>query len=74
MQSLRIGLPLVDGGHHALEYSSGKQLIHDWISDDWGAPPRSLTIEARTRDGQSVEIVIPYDDSDSAVAFIRDAE
>ena len=63
---IRVYMPLVDSGQQPLgEYTSGKQLIHELITDDFGKPPRSLCIEAQTEDGQSVTVTIPYDDCDT---------
>lgn len=74
MRNLEISLPLVDGGLFPLEYSSGKELIHEMVSDDWGAPPRCMVIRSKTADGQTVEISIPYDETGAASAIIRDNE
>ena len=69
---LRISLPLVDGGLFPFECDSGKEVINELFGDDWGAPPRGLSIEASLDDGRIVEIYIPYTDELEARAFIRD--
>jgi hypothetical protein len=69
MKNLKVYLPLVDGGVLPLDYSSGRELIHGMVSDDFGAPPHSLCFEAITEDGRSITISVPYSDSD--VVFIR---
>ena len=71
MENLRIYLPLVNGSQHALEFATGKELIHELISDDFGPPPRSLEIEARTKDGEKVTISIPYDDSNKVFVSVE---
>ena len=72
MENLRISLPLVDGGMFPLEYTSGKELIHGMVSDDWGPPPRCMVIRSKTESGRMVEISIPYAETGPASAFIRD--
>jgi hypothetical protein len=62
MKNLRVYLPIVNGQQHDLEYGSGKELIHEMLSDDWGAPPTGLVFEARTEDGRLIRIGIPYND------------
>jgi hypothetical protein len=64
MKNLHISLPLVDGSCFPMDFASGKELIQTLISDDWGAPPRCLLIEARSDDGTTVVISVPYSDSD----------
>ena len=71
MDNLEISFPLVNGSSLPLEYASGKELIHDMVTDDWGAPPRCMVIRSKASDGQTVEICIPYSDSGAASAFIR---
>jgi hypothetical protein len=66
MKNLHISLPLVDGSLFPMEFASGKELIQTLISDDWGASPRCLLIEARSDDGTTVVISVPYSDSDLA--------
>lgn len=62
MKNLRISLPLVDGSLLPMDFDSGKELIETLISDDWGAPPKRLRIEAETEDGTSVTISVLYDE------------
>jgi len=69
MKNLRIYFPLVDGGEYDPGYETGKQLIHGMVTDDWGVPPRSMVIEARTGDGKRVVISIPY--SESGEVFVK---
>jgi hypothetical protein len=49
-----------------MDFASGKELIQTLISNDWGASPRSLLIEAQCDDGTTVAISVPYNDSDKA--------
>jgi hypothetical protein len=71
MKNLRIYFPLVDGSVFHLKYDTGKQLIHEMVTDDWGAPPRSMVIEASTGDGRRVRISIPYSVSGGAFAEVE---
>jgi hypothetical protein len=66
MKNLSISLPLVNGSEARMDFASGKELIQTLISDDWGAPPRCLLIKARSDDGTTVVISVPYSDSDQA--------
>lgn len=38
----------------------GKALIHELLTDDWGAPPTCVTLSCPGVDGKLIEIVIPY--------------
>lgn len=72
MQNLNIYLPLVNGGELPLDFLNGRDLIHEMVTDDFGAPPLFLCIDAKTDDGKTVSISIPYNDSDKAVVKIID--
>ena len=73
MENLRIYFPLVNGRLMPYEWEgSGKQLIEKWTTDDWGAPPVSMVLEAKTSDGRTVTISIPYNDRGNASADISD--
>lgn len=65
----------VDGSQSDLEYPesllgrlrelreqgfSGKRLVHELLTDDWGAPPRFVRISGMSR-GKVVDEVIPYE-------------
>jgi hypothetical protein len=63
-------LPLVSGGLLPIDFESGKQLINELISDDFGAPPKCLIIECKTKDNRSVTISIPYNDNNEVVVKI----
>ena len=65
-----MALSFVDGSNQLLEYDTGKQFINELISDDWGAPPRFLSIDASTSDGVKVRITIPYSSSTEAHVII----
>ena len=39
MKNLQISLPLVDGSVFPMEFDSGRELIHELVSDDWGGLP-----------------------------------
>ena len=60
MKNFKMYLPLVSGDLLPYEFDSGKQLIHDIFSDDFGAPPKCLVIECTTKDNKTVTISIPY--------------
>ncbi len=71
MKNLDIFLPLVNGEQLPLYYRNGRELIHEMVSDDFSAPPHSLCFEAKTDDGKTVKITIPYSDSDKAYVTIE---
>ncbi len=69
---IRVYMPLINGDQQPLaECSSGKELIHELITDDFAAPPRCLCIEAKDGDGKTVTLTIPYDDRDTVSMKIR---
>lgn len=69
---IRVYMPLVDGGQQLHdEYSSGKALIEDLISDDFEADPNCLCIEAKDRNGKTVTLTIPYGDRDTVSVKIE---
>lgn len=70
MKNLKFGVHKVNGDYHPFEFTSGRELIVELLTDDWGAPPRGLVIEAMTKEGQSVRISIPYDEDSPASAFV----
>lgn len=39
----------------------GRALIHELLTDDWGAPPVFLRIVGAGLDGKSIDITIPYE-------------
>jgi len=73
MRNLKVSCPLVDGSLMPFEFANGRDLIHEFLTDDWGAPPRCLRIEAETQDGRTVIISIPYSDSDEASVKIEES-
>ncbi len=74
MKNLEVYLPLVNGDMFPLDYPTGRELIHDMLTDDWGPPPTALVFEAKTDDGKTVRISIPYDEKSPASAFIGEDE
>ena len=38
----------------------GKSLVHELITDDWGAPPLYVKIKGKTSKGQEINEHIPY--------------
>jgi hypothetical protein len=71
VKNLRIFAPLTNG--EQLEFSgasNGQELIRGLIRDDLPATPQALVIEAVDKDGRTVRIVIPYDDSDMARVIV----
>ncbi|BCV58979.1 hypothetical protein [Shewanella algae] len=70
-----VSISLVDGGLQEFEESDsflqrldqlksegyeGKSLIHELITDDWGAPPLYVKISGKTSQGQEINEHIPY--------------
>lgn len=74
MKNLQIYAPCVDDSQLDMEFESGKQLIQELLTDDWGAPPKSLCIEASMDNGTKVTISIPYTDSDRVSVSIEKPE
>ena len=72
MNNLRVSVRLVNGGAQDFDYTSGRELIESWLTDDWGAPPTFLDIEAKTEDGKKVTISIPYRADGEAFASVDD--
>jgi hypothetical protein len=71
VKNLRIFAPLTNG--EQLEFSgasTGLELIRGLIRDELTATPQALVIEAVDKDGRTVRIVIPYDDSDTARVIV----
>jgi hypothetical protein len=76
MNEVTVSIRLIDGGFHeyttgtaileelrAFEQQglSGRSLIDNLISDDWGAPPTSVTISGKDEDGKDFVQSISYD-------------
>ena len=76
MSSVKVEAKLVDGGAQDWVFGpefleklkmleaqglAGKNLIHELLSDDWGAPPVIITISWAGADGRRVQRKIPYD-------------
>ncbi len=38
----------------------GKALIHELLTDDWGAPPRAVYLEGEDEDDNKINEMIPY--------------
>lgn len=74
MDNLEIRFPLEDGSEFTLDPPTGEDFIHDVACDDWGPPPRCMVISAKTREGRTVEISIPYSRTGAASAHIRDED
>ena len=71
MKNLRVYMPLVNDEQMVLEYVNGRLLINKIASDNFGAAPRSLVFEAKTADGRTVRLVIPYSENDPARVLIE---
>lgn len=69
MKNLKIYLSLVDGSILPMDFSTGRELIHEMVSDDFGAPPKSLIFEISTKEGKIIKIAIPYSDDDTVSIF-----
>ena len=71
MKNLRVYMPLVNDEQLQLEHDNGRELIQRFAGDGFAASPRSLVFEAKTADGRTVRLVIPYSDSDPARVLIE---
>jgi len=71
MNNLKIYIPLTNGSRQEFVFESGKELIHDLFTDDWGCPPTSMNIEAVSENGVKVTISIPYDNKSKAFVKIE---
>jgi hypothetical protein len=75
MRNVHISIRFVDGSFQEYEQGAdflsqitalqsqgveGKALIHELISDDWSAPPRSVEVLGEDALGNEFSIVIPY--------------
>jgi|GEM_PF-781395 len=72
MKNFVLSLPLVNGGLQDIYYGevSGMEVIHELITDDFGAPPRSMEMTVTIESGKKVKIVIPYDHSSDAIVIV----
>lgn len=71
VKNLRTYCHLVDGSCQDLDYATGKELISQLLSDDWGPPLQSFAIAAKADDGRVVTIAVPYDDSERVHVVIE---
>lgn len=75
MTAVTVSIRLMDGGFHQYTTGpeileelkslqqrgfSGKPLIDNLITDDWGAPPTSVTISGTDTDGKNIVHSISY--------------
>ena len=66
MKNFRVFAPLVTGEQMELQdCDTGRQVIAHLFSHDWGAPPASIVIEAISKDGRVVRLIIPNDGSEA---------
>lgn len=72
MSNISVKIPFVNGSLYSLvdEGESTKEAVHRLYTDDFGAPPRNLTIEIETDSGKKVRVVIPYSPKSKAAVFI----
>ena len=40
---------------------TGKQLVNELITDDWGAPPSVVVVKGRFTDGEEFNFTLPYE-------------
>lgn len=73
MENLKIRAHLVDDSIIDFDFDTGRELINTLFSDDWAAPPRSISFEATSESGKIVSINIPYGD-DNTVFISIDGE
>jgi hypothetical protein len=63
MENLRIRLALKDDSDSVMRFANGKELIQRLYGNDFGAPPKFLSIEAKLDDRRTVFITVG-DDAD----------
>jgi len=73
VKNLRIFAPLVNGEQFELaDCLTGRDLVKGVFQSNWTAPPQALVIEASDKDGRVIRIVIPYDDSETALITVAE--
>ncbi len=77
MKNIRIFAPLTNGQQLELtDCPTGRDLVTALLGERriWDAAPQALVIEATDKDGQTIRIVIPYDDSERARFLVSASE
>jgi hypothetical protein len=75
VKNFRVFAPLVTGDQMELhDCDTGQQVIAQLFSHEWGAPPRSIVLEAIAKDGRIVRIIVPNDGSDAVKVAIEDRQ
>jgi hypothetical protein len=69
---VKITASLVNGGTLEFDHLNCKGIIESLVSDDIRPPIKYLLINAKTRDGKPVTILIPNNENDEI--FIDDVE
>jgi hypothetical protein len=73
VKNFRVFAPLVTGEQMELhDCDTGQQVIAQLFSHDWGAPPRSIVIEAIAKDGRVVRVIVPNDGLDAMTVASED--
>jgi hypothetical protein len=73
VKNFRVYAPLVSGEQMELrDCETGRAVIQNLFSHKWGAPPSSIVIEATSKDGRVVRVIIPNDDSEAVKVAIED--
>ena len=73
MKNFRVFAPLVTGEQMELhDCDTGADVISHLFSHNWGAPPRSVVLEALAKDGRVVRLIIPNDGSDAVRVTIEE--
>jgi hypothetical protein len=39
---------------------SGRELVHELFTDDWGPPPQNIKVSGTTAKGEKIEIFLDY--------------
>lgn len=75
MSTIKVLIRLIDGGLHEYDESpqfleelrwlqsqgyTGKRLVDELITDDWGVPPRAVEIWGKDSDGNNFNVDISY--------------
>jgi hypothetical protein len=59
-----------DGDHFQISPITGKELIERIWTNDYAMPPENVVFDTKTKNGERVRIVVPFDDTNESYAII----